>query len=610
MRPFGGSRIWLFVLSLWVLLVPVARAQEVVVGGQVLMRLDSAEAAEAVTRRIESQMQKGANPEGIKVVKSKNGATIMWGTVPILEVTKSLAAANQSDPLKLAIRWAEDLHSMVGEGMLRLSQARMVMPVGEGHTIEVSGLAEGPIRVDDPNGVVQASADENGTITLTGMRVGKTTLNVTRGKGKARLFVHVKDWAGTLPDQVTVQVVGNPAPGEVVAEGVLREAYVQARVRPGCQMSVGGNLDELPSVPKGQTMRLTVPIKIEGNENYFPVSRNLPVVVNSLDVEPEEANLLLVSNRPELLDVDGVLLKYKFTKKEPSRLMYSHKNVSKGPRNIWVNLTNPNPEPVKVLVNLMSAGPSRNEVLVGHTSATRFLANEGEGAGYVLTMPPNAKLELASHEVPIQALLTGFANLRILEGPSLEVEVRTELSPSYNDGKPMPDIGAPFNPFKIHPHGVFAQPFFEEDLEFRTGSAPLGVRFGEDPWLIDFETGLPNTGNFGVFYRLETTLINTKPFPARVGLYFLPLNGPAAGSFLINGKVYETGFRKAGDAGGPPSPVETFDLAPGERKVVKLLTFPEASSSYPAELQWHDITGRNEPSTAGPLTTPGGTDWK
>lgn len=595
---------------LLLLLCPLARAQEVIVGGQVLMRLESAAQAEAVTRRIEGLMEKGANPEGIKVVKSKNGATIMWGSVPILEVTRSLAAANQSDPLKLAIRWAEDLHALASNGMLRLSPARLVMPIGQGHTVEVGGLAEGPVRVEDPNGIVQATVDENGLISLTGTRVGKTTLNVTRGKGKARMFVHVKDWAGTLPEQVTVQVVGNPAPGPVVAEGVLREAYVQARVRPGCVMSVNDDLSDLPSVPKGQTMRLTVPIKIEGNDNYYPVSKNLPVVVNSLDIEPEEANLLLISNRPELLDVDGILLRYKFTKKEPSRLMYSHKNISKGPRNIWVNLTNPNNEPVKLLVNGMFAGPSRNEVLVGHTSATRFLSAQGDGAGYVLTMPPNSKLELASHAIGPHELLTGFQNLRILEGESLEVEVRTELAPGANDGKKLPEIGAPFNPFKIHPHGVFAQPFFEEDLEFRVGGSPVGVRYGEDPWLIDFETGLPNTGNFGVFYRLETTLVNPKPFPARVGLYFLPINGPAAGSFLIDGKLYEVGFRKTAEGGGPPSPVTYFDLGPGETRVVKLLTFPEASSSYPAELQWHDVTGRNEPPTSGPIIPPGGTDWK
>ncbi len=585
-----------------------ALAQEVTLGNQVVMRLESSEQAQAVTRRIEAQLERGADPEGIKVVKSKNGASILWGGILIVEVTKTMAAANQSEPLKLALRWANNLHELVADGLVRLAPGRVVMPIGDQRTIEVTGLAEGPIEVGDTDGLVQATVDESGRLTLTGARVGKARLKIRRGQGQAYLFVHVKDWAGTLPEVVNVQVVGNPAPGPVVAEGVLREAYVQARVRPGCVMSVGDDLGNLPSVPRGQMMRLTVPIKIEGGEDYYPVARNLPVVVSSLNIEPVESNLLLVSNRPELVDVDGVLLQYRFSQKEPSRLMYSHKNISKGKRNLWVNLENPNNQAVKVLVNTLYAGPSRNEVLVGHTSATRFLEQEGDGAGYVLTMPARSKLELAAHEVGTQALVTGFANLRILEGESLELEVRTELAPSSNDGKKLPHLGAPFNPFKIHPHGVFAQPYFEEEIEFRVGGAPVGVRFGEDPWLIDFETGLPNTGNFGVFYRLETTLINPRPFPVRVGLYFLPLNGPAAGSFLIDGKVYETPFRKP--QGAPPSLVRYFDLGPGEKKVVRLLTFPEASSSYPAELQWHDVTGRGEPSSSGPLQVPGGTDWK
>ena len=177
-----------------------ALAQEVTLGNQVVMRLESSEQAQAVTRRIEAQLERGADPEGIKVVKSKNGASILWGGILIVEVTKTMAAANQSEPLKLALRWANNLHELVADGLVRLAPGRVVMPIGDQRTIEVTGLAEGPIEVGDTDGLVHATVDESGRLTLTGARVGKARLKIRRGQGQAYLFVHVKDWAGTLPE--------------------------------------------------------------------------------------------------------------------------------------------------------------------------------------------------------------------------------------------------------------------------------------------------------------------------------------------------------------------------------------------------------------------------
>ncbi|MEW6278196.1 MAG: hypothetical protein AB1758_06210 [Candidatus Eremiobacterota bacterium] len=578
----------LLIALCWLLLAAGAWAQDVVIGDQVLMRLNTPEEAEEVTRRIEAQLDRGASPAGIRVLKTGKSARLVWGDSLILEVTPELARSKGSEPVALASRWARGLRELVDEGLVKVSPARIVMPVGEERSLEVGGLAEGPVTVEDPYGVVAASVDEFGAIRLRGLTVGKTRVKVARGNGRASVFVHVKDWAGTLPDTVTVQVAGDPAPGGIVADAVLREAYVQARVRPGCTMQVGADLSELPNIPRGQSMRVSVPIRIEGNENYYPVQRTLPVSVTCLDLERVESNLLLVSNRPERVDQDGVLLQYTFSKKEPTRLMYSHLNASKGKRNLWVNLSNPNGRPVKALVSWTYAGPSRNEVLVGHSAALRLVEREKDAGASVLTFPAGSSLELAAHELGPLALVSGFATFRILDGESLNVEVRSELAPSLNDGKRLPHLGAPFNPFKIHPHGVFAQPFFEEEHSVQAGGAPVQVLYGESPWLIDFETGLPNTGNFGVFYRYEFTLRNPRANPARFGLFFDPVAGPAAGTFLIDRQVREASFRKPAN----PELLGIFDLAPGEERIVKVLTLPEASSNYPARLTMQDITGK------------------
>jgi hypothetical protein len=417
--------------------------------------------------------------------------------------------------------------------------------------------------------------------------VGKVKVIIQRGKARVALWIHVKDWAGYPPDFVTVKVTGDPAPSDMVLDAALRALTAQSRVNPGCQLESTKVPSSLPSVPSGKELRFSLPISIAGNDDYYPVNKDVPVVVRSLELEPVEPNLLLVSNRPELLDKDGVLLDYTINATEPSRLMYSHMNDGYKKRWLWVNLTNPTLEPIEVLVDWSYAGPTRNEVLCGHEAAMRFGDRLTHRTGFVLPIPPRTTVELASHELKRKELLSGFVNMRLLQGQKLQIRVLNKEAPGRNDGSPLANLGAPFNPFKIHPHGVFAQPFFEEWLDYQPGKAPLEFNYGESPWLIDFESGLPNTGNFGVLYRWHLTLTNPSTQSARFGLAFTPKNGAAAGTFVINGKLFQATFR----ARNEETPLTSFTVGPRQELNVDLLTFPEASSSYPATLSVRELRG-------------------
>ena len=531
--------------GLWCALSVVGWAQDVELGGQLLFRVDNPKQAQAINTRLENLMLNGADPGDLKLVTLKAGIGIYWGKLEIVVVTKELAEANSSQPKALATLWLTRLREVAEVGLLKLNPTRLELPIdGEG-TIEVSGLASGPFSVQDSTGRVQVSEDNPGQLRVKARAVGKTKILITRGKARAYLFVHVKDWAGRLPDTVQVQVSGRPAPGEMVLEAVLRALMTQARVSPGCklQIDVPSNYQAgLPSVPQGQQMNISLVGRITGSEDYYPVRKDIKAGIECINIEPVEPNLLLVSNRPEQVDKDGVLLSYTLTPKEPSRLMYSHMNASTEDRNLWVNLYNPSNVEASVLVDWSFSGPSRNEVNVGHAAAQRFLNRLGTGAGYVLQIPANTRLELAEHSLERKELLSGFASLRMLKGSKLEVEVLSKVDPGRNDGSKIMHLGAPFNPFKIHPHGVFAQPYFEEWLELAAGAAPITFNYGESPWLIDFETGLPNTGNFGVIYRWHIALSNPTNRTRSFALYFTPKNGAAALSILVNNEVVSVPF--------------------------------------------------------------------
>lgn len=575
----------LLILAALALLARPLEAAEVTLDGQVLMRLGSQAQAQAVEVRIQRCLEAGLAPAAVRVEKGKGKASIYWGSVLIVEVTADLAAANRSQPADLASRWAALLRRAAARGALRVEPSRLSLPVGGEQVLQLSGLARGPISVREPSGLLEVRVDpQAGQVGLKGLAAGKTRLEIRRGRARATVYVQVKDWAGRPPEKVLVQVTGNPAPSSLVAQAALEATWAESRVNPGCRLVLPQDLS-LPSVPPGQQMTFPLPVEITGNDNYFPVRKNVSVTVTNLPLEQVDANLLLVSNRPESLEVDGVLLDYTFRAEEPTRLMYSHENRSPGPRHLWVNLTNPDPTPVRLWVSHTYAGPDSHIIHVGHTAAARFLEYLGQGAGYVLTLPPRSSLELAGHLMGPGTLVSGFANLRILEGQRVQVQVATALHPAVNDPSRLPHLGAPFNPFKIHPHGVFAQPYFEEELEYQVGGQPAVVRYGQSPWLIDFETGLPNTGNFGVLYKARVTLRNPDTSPRQVGFYFSPLQGPAGGTFLIDGQLRQAPFRK------PPQEelVGTVELAPGEERTVDLVTFPEASSNYPAEVRIRDV---------------------
>ncbi|MBQ7567433.1 hypothetical protein IJT17_01355 [bacterium] len=576
---------WLFLLGILLPAIP-ASAADVVLGGKTVFRIDGQAEAQALSKRIEGLLQNGAAASAIRVEKKDKGAAIYWGSELIITVTPELARSNNSEALPLARRWADNMYDVASIGLLNVDCSRVVLSIEGEKLINTSGLAEGDLIVKEPQGIVSVTVYDDGSILLHAQRLGKTQVTISKGKGVQTVWVHVKDWAGRIPKQLEAEVTGHPALDVHVQQAVLLAVATNTFVNPGCSVEFDTDGFLPRDVPAGATMRFAVPMTIAAGEDYLPVRGTAYVDVRNVAVEWQEQNLLLVSNRPERVDQDGVLLNYTFSKNEPTRLMYSHLNDSAKPRNFWVNLSNPGSTPVKLLVNWTYAGPGKSEIHVGQTSAKRFLQSLAAQSGCIVTLRPGMVMELADHTVHNKMLVTGFAMMQILEGDAVNVEVRNVLAPSENDARPLPDIGAPFNPFKIHPHGVFAQPYFEMEAEYTYGKDPVVIRYGESPWLIDFETGLPNTGNFGVLYKAIIELKNPDNRTRQAGLYFKPLNGPGGANFLIDGRLFQAPFRKVQNE----CLVTRIELSPRSNHLIEVITLPEASSCYPAQFEIRALT--------------------
>ena len=343
-------------LAAWLVLIALvpwnpALAADVVLGGEVVFRLEDEAQVTALNRRLDELMQSGSSVWAIRVTKEEGKSSLFWGDNLLVTITAEMAKANSSTPQALAELWAENLRKVVKRGVLRVDRERIELPVGGEQAIRVTGVAKGPLEALPASPGLKAEVDEAaGVVTVRGVAVGRTSVEIKRGSGRQVVWVHVKDWAGTLPGVLEVQVTGKPAPGSLVAVASLSAAATSATVNPGCRLQLEtGGLD-LPSVPAGDTMKFTLPVGISGSDDYFPVHGSVQVVVQNLPLEPQESNLLLVSNRPERVSQDGVLLEYTFKRKEPTRLMYSHLNESPGRRNLWVNCSNPGDQPVRLLL--------------------------------------------------------------------------------------------------------------------------------------------------------------------------------------------------------------------------------------------------------------------
>lgn len=574
----------LLLISLLFLALP-ALADPVTVGGETVMRLPAAK-AKNVQARIDKLLASDEDPKEIQAKKTAGGYGIYWGETLLVEVDKALAKENKSTPEGLAIVWAKRLYEVVGPGLLKIKPRSVLLPLGNSKALEVGGIAEGPISVEGGAGVVSVEVDQdNEVIAVEATGVGKTSIVIKRGKGKVRIPVRVKDWAGYPPKQVSIQVTGNPAPGTMVAEASLTAMRGSTRLNPGARLKLPEVMPDIPSVSNGRTLRFSLPIEIVAGENYFPVKAKVNIEVESVDLKLKESNLLVVSNRPERVEQDGVLMEYTFSEMEPTRLMYSHLNQTLANRNLWVNLYNETDQAVKVWVGATFAGPNRNEVHTGHMAAVRYLRQTGAGAGYVVEIPAGKRFVVAHHLMNRRDLLSGFASFQVVDQGKLRLEVHSALTPSRNETRGVVRLGGPFNPFKIHPHGVFAQPYFEEWIDMTPSSEMTSVPYGKSPWLIDFETGLPNNGNFGVNYRYHFVLTNPTGSPADYELIFNPHSGPGAGTFLVDGEILEAPFRKK----GVECSLGTFRVEPGAERTVDVVTCPEASSNYPAYLKMRPL---------------------
>jgi len=373
-----------------------------------------------------------------------------------------------------------------------------------------------------------------------------------------------------------VNVTGGPAPVATLRLAIataVRAALPEARNAEITVLSTTPPASPL-DVDANTTVRATVAISAPPRPRQV---RMLPVTLVNEIAPWSDAQVLLVSNSPETLPFGKVLYNGSLASGQVARLLYHHQNGSTTQRmTITVALSNPTRSAITLWVNGTGAGPTTTELASGHAAARGFLEQYWRHAGFFVEIPANTTLPLLVQDLPPRGIVSGIAQLALVDGERLNLQVVARLAGEMDP--PTESYTPDFD--SSHQRGAFARPEVWRSLAFVVGGPPLVMTLGADGDLLQGASGAKLAGNYGVAYAFTVQVTNPTPGRAAVSLVMHADGGQAQGTFFIGQQIVDGPVVEP----GAPKVVTTIRLAPQTSRAVRISTMPEGGSNYPVHL--------------------------
>ncbi len=398
--------------------------------------------------------------------------------------------------------------------------------------------APSPRPSPTPRSRRSSSTKPSACIYVSGVKVGTTTVTVTDSRAVTRdVPVRVAYAAGTVAEETSVRVTGNPSSAEYLRDTVADAVERAATLRPGVSIDVPPE-----TVPIHGDLRLDnrtevdVPVHIAGN-GYLPVNGTTHVTIENTALPPIYPARLLVSDYPERLTANGVLFTARLDRTQGQRFLYYHYNPGTEPaRRILLKAHNASNAPAIVQMIDGTAGPGTNEMEVGHLSTKRFLVREARNEGQVMTIAAGATLNLVDHPLPPQNVVSAILQLRLVSGDPLDLALVAQDAHAPLDQSIDTTLllagGAP------HARGVYPVPTFFFDRTYDVDGADLDIAIGQLP-LPNMRQGEALSGDYGVEQSMSVVIVNMTAGPRSIALYANPRGGRATGTFLIDGTLVQ-----------------------------------------------------------------------
>ncbi len=429
---------------------------------------------------------------------------------------------------------------------------------------------------------------------VTGVKVGSTVATVTDSRGVTRdVPVRVAYAAGTLADETTVRVTGNPTSADYLREAIAAAVERAATLRSGASINVPPETIPIHGDLKiDNRLEIDAQAQIAGN-GYLPVNGTTHVIVENTALPPIQPARLLVSDYPERLTANGVLFTARLDRTQAQRFLYYHYNAPTEPaRRILLKARNASNAPATVQMIDGSAGPGANEMEVGHLSTKRFLVREARNEGRVLTIAPGATVNLVDHPLPPQSIVSAILQLRLVTGDPLDLALVAQdaLAPTDQsiDTTTLLAGGAP------HARGVYPVPTFFFDRTYDVDGEDLDIAIGQLP-LPNLRQGEALSGDYGVEQSMKVVIVNMTRGPRSIALYANPRGGRATGTFIIDGVVVQAHALAAFSR----YKIWQERINAGTFRRITIVSMPEGGSSYPLRLTFAQDDGSVAPGAPG-----------
>lgn len=340
-------------------------------------------------------------------------------------------------------------------------------------------------------------------------------------------------------------------------------------------------------------------LQIQGSQiqasgtDLIPLQVSLtPAQILTAEVTPHCSESLILSNWPEKVEQDQVLLDQEVT--ADSRVMIHHRNAPEQPLRWLEEEIVAGDQPLTLAISSFLAGPSQDEIFAGHLAAIGFF--RGNRSGYLVSLQPHQRHLIERAVLKPAQTVSIMQLLQALPAPWGGARLRVVARQPEN-AQELPTLA--LDPKARTTRGQFA-PDIARELHYQAGGSYLFEDLGGPPYLKEVRLGHPSPGNFGSVYRYRLVLENPGPADQEFRLELSARGGPARACLWLDGQPLETDLLKA-----EPRVLKRWTVAAGTNLTVPLETFPQAGSNYPLNLSLSSRSLTTTNSTASPAAEPG-----
>lgn len=489
------------------------------------------------------------------------------------------------------------LLALIGAGLsalssqhLSLSTTNLSLGLGQISRVAISGGGPAP-SVESSDEQVAAATREGSSAIVRAVGPGRAIVSVSAGGETKAISVVVRTAAMAFPQSIRAEVSGAPASKETVLGAIQTAIHTRLVVQPGTEISLVHA--QTTEVRPGDSQTFVARVSATSAEGTRSEGQVF-VSVRNIALPAKEESTLWYCNNPESVKKLGALFSSQLEAEQPVRLLYHHENDSRSVFVLKVQVVNESDLPGRIEVIPGDSPPDANPVRAGFRAATQFMRGWKQGSGEIVSIPPHRTLPISLRRLWPGQTASGLCSLRLLEGGPEKMLVRVDARAPFaldatwraatKSPTPWRIVGhQPINEFdapaRTLTDQIYPNPYQFIDASYEVGGRFAFIRLGQNS-IVRQDRRDRLDGNFGVVYKIRSTVANPTSRPATVEVVFEASAGYGGALGIWDGRFLATPLLSPKQE----APLARIKLNPGEKRTFLFTTLPFSGGSYPSTI--------------------------